>query len=152
MLAWTRQASAGCRPQDRLTSVPGPGRITVIVCVTAGSGLTRAACRPARMARVASRESGLAGSAAAIHADSVLPCRPGGQCGAGPGVPRYTAGRPRSGQAAGRAARRITGQAAGTSTLTPAKVTLRHDGELAAAAAAAPSATKKITRITRTEA
>src|SRR5690348_8269595 len=83
MLAWIWRASAGCRPQDTLTSTAGPGRITVTVCVAAGSGFTRADCPPARTARVASRESGLAGSATVSHADSVLPTRPGGQCGAG---------------------------------------------------------------------
>src|SRR5689334_14454428 len=73
MLAWIRRASAGCRPQDTLTSIAGPGRITVTVWVAAGSGFTRAGCPPARTARVASRESGLAGSAPVSHADSVLP-------------------------------------------------------------------------------
>src|SRR5690349_22670131 len=81
MLAWIRLASAGCRPQDTLTSITGPGRITVTVCVAAGSGFTRAGCPPARTARVASRESGLAGSSTASHADSVLLIWTGGLCG-----------------------------------------------------------------------
>ena len=57
---------------------------------------------------------------------SVLPTSPAGQIGSAPGVPRYTAWTSSRGQAAGFLAKLITGQDAGTRTLTPPNVTLCH--------------------------
>ncbi len=91
----------------------------MMVWVIAASVLVCAGRPPIRVRRVACRRSGLVRLTGVSATAAVLPCRPAGQDGSGPGRPRYTACTSSRGQARGCRVRFSTGHDAGTFSRTP---------------------------------